>query len=155
MAKTPLQLMTGRDFFRGKPIEEQTRAPSFLPDAAVEALGGRIKETPFGERKEVPWQLNVAFQNLPVTRQLRQIDKLMSDRQPVWVKTLDLITGAKIYDVDKDRELRRQIRDYLQQKAKEGDVRTFERFFADGDTPADLTQLIKNYYRVGSGKKGR
>jgi len=96
----------------------------------------------------------MAIQNLPVTRQLRQIDKIMSDRQSVWVKTLDLITGAKVYDVDKDRELRRQIRDYLQQKAAAGDIGTLNRFFSKGDTDPVLTQLIKQYYKVGSGKKG-
>jgi hypothetical protein len=147
--KLPLQLATGREFFRGRPLEELTRAPAFLPEAAVTGVGGRVEQTPFGERRTVPWQLNVTFQNLPVTRQLRQIDKIMSDRQSVWVKTLDIITGAKVYDVDKDRELRRRIRDYLQQKAAQGDIGAVNRFFAKGDTDPVLTDLIKQYYKVG------
>jgi hypothetical protein len=126
-----------------------------LPDPVVEAVGGKIEQTPFGERRRVPFELNVAFQNLPVTRQLRQIDKLMSDRQPVWVKALDLITGAKVYDVDKDRELRRRIRDFLQQKAAAGDIGTINRFFAKGDTDPVLTQIVKDFYKVGSGSKGK
>jgi hypothetical protein len=150
----PLKLaysaVTGREPFTGRSIDELARAPEFIPPSLLPALGGRIDQTRAGEFRQIPGAINLAFQTLPVTRQLRQIDKLLSDRQSIWTKTLDLITGAKIYDVDKDRELRRRIRDYLQQKAMAGDIGTVNRFFAKGDTDPELTALIKQYYKVGS-----
>jgi hypothetical protein len=142
---------SGREPFYGREVQELTRAPNVMPDVMVKALGGKIRETPRGEYRQVPWQVTIAIQNLPVTRQIRQIDKLMDDRRSAWVKTLDLITGAKIYSVDEDRELRRRIRDYLVLKAQEGDIGAINRFFATGDTDPVLTRLIKDYYKIGKG----
>ncbi|MHC4644180.1 MAG: hypothetical protein ACYTBJ_01665 [Planctomycetota bacterium] len=147
--------VSGREPFYGREVETLTRAPAFMPEAMVEALGGKVSETRTGTYKRLPWELTVAFMNLPVTRQIRQIDKLFNDRMSVWTKTLDLITGAKIYNVDKDRELRRRIRDYLLMKAQEGDIGVINRFFATGDTDPVLTQVIKDFYKVGAGGKKR
>jgi hypothetical protein len=80
----------------------------------------------------------------------------MDERKPVWSRSLDYIAGAKTYDIDQDRELKRLLRDYLVAQVKKGDLGSVQNFFATGDTSEELTAILKAYYKIGrgSGKRG-
>jgi hypothetical protein len=151
----------GKEPFTGREIEKMTRAPASvaaglrpLPDVIKKVLGVEEIETKSGYKfTKVPWQVGAVLREQPLTVQFRTFDKMWDDREGLIAKTLNMITGMRVLEIDKEYEMRRRIRDYLIAKVQRGEVGEFSRFFATGDTSPELTQIIKMYYAVG--KKGR
>jgi hypothetical protein len=152
LPKAAYTAITKREPYFGKIVEGMDTMPqslNLLPESAQRMLGMVEKKLPGGESwKEIPGGLNVLLQAQPLSRQLRTLDKLLDQRAPLIERIINVVTGVKVYRVDKDRELKRRIRDYLAVKAQKGELGTIQQFFATGDTDPELTALIKDYYKM-------
>jgi hypothetical protein len=155
--KTPLQIATGREPFTGRDIRKMTRGPSWfrhLPDIIKRGIGAKDVTTRGGFKyTKVPWQLAMTLREQPLTVQFRAFDRMYDENQGTVSKVVNLLTGMRVVEIDKEYELKRRIRDYLMQKVQEGQVGEFARFFTTGDTPPELAALIKEYYHAGKKPK--
>ncbi len=151
--KLPLEVMSGKDLFFGTKLGHYRRdVPVARP--FPDFIAGRAKRTvtdvKTGEKKEIT-EVSPAFlkalQYLPISRQLSQMNTLFDERRTVWQKSISLLTGAKVVSVNQERELRRLIGDYLQDRVQTtGDIGEFQRFFARGDIDEELAAMVKAYY---------
>ena len=150
---------SGRDPFTGREVTRQVKGPSVLgklPPALQKLIGAEQITTPSGYKfTKVPWQVAAVLRDQPLTVQFRAFDTMMDQNQSLISKSINLITGMRVIELDTEYELKRRIRDYLTKKVQQGEVGEFARFFATGDTSPELTELIKQFYKAGAKRKPR
>jgi len=124
LIKYPTELVTGQDVFRGKPIAEIKKADGLksmfdnMPPVASEQMKSLIgyyerevdtydsKGNKVGKQTKAfanPYALHF-MRNLPTARLQSTADFINSQEQTVDAKTLKLLTGAKLYSVDIEKE---------------------------------------------------
>ncbi len=130
--KVPMELATNTDFFFGGDLD-YNRTPQHL-----QALGAPEEMDP---------RLRKLLTLNPFIRQLGNIDKLLDDRTSGWQKAVNLLTGAKYVSIDEQREIKKRIKAYLEEKVKSGDVGVMRRFFVRNSIDPELAQIIKAYHK--------
>jgi len=146
---------SGRHPFYGREVSSMHGVPGAiraLPAGVQEAIGVQNIQGKSGAYSRMPAWLNQLMQATPGSRQIATLNRLLDDRRPVWARTVDLLTGVKIYSVDRDWQLQTRIRDYLLWKAQQGEVGVIQRFFDRGDTDPQLTAIIQDYYKLRKSK---
>lgn len=147
------QLAAGREPFTGREIHKMRRLPAptgWLPGPIQRAIGAEKVTTKEGYKYvKGPWQLAMAIRESPPTVQFRMFDKAFDENTGTISKVVNLLTGMRIVEVDKEYELKRRIRDYLLSKVQQGEVGEFAKFFATGDTSPELAAIVKQYYAIG------
>lgn len=90
----------------------------------------------------------------PLDSPLRILDQLLDERRGAGTKALDLLTGAKVVNVDPDLALQQQLQEALKENP---DVRQYRGYYADdGDDGDDATQaLIRAYQEAKARMKAK
>lgn len=110
LIKGPLEQMTDRQFFSGRKLSD------LKPTGVGKGLSSLFSD-------EYAQPLSQLISNTPLTRFATSLDKLMdtkglnsNGRKPGWATALNLLTGARVTDVDVEQQR------YLEQRAAEDKV---------------------------------
>lgn len=141
LVKGPLEQLVGKQFFSGRNLSD------LRPSSSVQGLS-RMLSLP----DEAAQPLTQWISNTPATRFLTTADKLLDTRglasggrKPGWATGLNLLTGARISDVDLNKQRFLEERNALQTMlSQQPHIRPFTNYFAEHGatlTPNELLQL--------------
>lgn len=115
LLKAPLELFTDRQFFSGRELQDLDSSIG----RTISNLG--ITEEP----PDVPILLDQALSNSPASRLLSTVRSLSDSRKGAGVKALNLGTGVRITDVDREKAKNIAIREAIEQNLRgQGGVNT-------------------------------
>ena len=142
--KVPLELATGREFFRGRPLSEVNRTRSEIAEFfAGTGLVERI-QTADGEELRIQPQLAAIVRSLPTSR----FTQIASDLTNEQISTLPSLFGARTRKFDPEVVKAKAFRAELIELAKEKpEIRGFTRFFGTAEDPTTGTQAILDALR--------
>lgn len=135
------EALLDKSFYFGTEFGSYRKAPFLLRPFAKDMGDGK---------REVPGWLNELINASPFSTTESMISRLGDERFGRAVKTLNLLTGARVLSVDEQRELDKRLVDYLKAKVSAGDVGQLEVFFsrlAEGDVPEDLRLVLDTLNR--------
>jgi hypothetical protein len=141
----------GVNTFFGTPIDSYRRdtpVARMLPDKVVGRKERFVTDPKTGEKESIS-EVSPGFHRFmsftPFSRATSTVNALLDERKDMVAKIISTMTGAKVVSVDKQREMRRLIGRYLEQRASEGDVGVFKRFFQRGEVDPQLEAAIRMY----------
>lgn len=128
------------------PVLKSLWAATSGEDPYFETPYGSYDKLPgYGEAGDVGRAYNMAAGTgliQPLDSPLRFLDQLLDERRGAGTKALDLLTGAKVVNVDPDLALQQQLQEALKENP---DVRQYRGYYADeGD---DATQALIRAYQ--------
>ena len=176
--KAPLEMVTGRDFYLGKPIEEADRAPyatlaPYIPMPGHQLPAGLQKAMSFKEWKTpsgfTSYRADPQFlhfmRNLPTARIQNVISKLLDPRRDTKFKAISMISGLRTANIDtKLNELNAQIEAVNQELEKEelrGEAKKFRGYYAVGQEEEKsprvkgLLQMLRQFQKERKEQLGR
>lgn len=149
--RTFFEFIGDRNFFRDKPFFAHREAPDWMlrspfRQAAVNAglLTEKIKRdgTPYYQVDKWYHPLSTS---VGLNRLSDEIGKLFDKEKDWWHRVINSATGIKIKDVDEREELMRVLQKAVKAAHMSGQVKQMSRFYSTGETPEDITELLKAY----------
>ena len=92
---------------------------------------------------EVPRWYHPMMGLTPLDRLGREFGKILDDRQQWWWRVLESGTGIRVSSVDQNRELKRELADWLKDQVRAGDLGKLEVFFSKSELPPEAAALLK------------
>jgi hypothetical protein len=149
LLRLPAEATVNRSFYFGSEWAKYRRAPNMLAKLGGDVPGVEEIELPDGRKLyEVPALFNEALSAQPLSKVVKTIDSWFDDRKTPLEKVLTSTTGLRIHSVDEERELKKALASYLQDKVSEGSVAEVRRYFSRLDpdeTPEDLKLVLDTY----------
>ena len=150
---------TNRNLYFGTELGDYRRAPAWMTqlpgmEKALTASGLLTKETSKAGKDyyKVPRWFHPLLGLTPFNRLSTEIDRVLDERKGWASRVMESSSGIRIATVNQDRELRRQLGEWLKDQVRAGDVGKLEVFFGKGELPPEASEMLRHYNELLKGK---
>lgn len=146
LIKAPIEVAAGKQFFSGRDLEDLDPTIGRIYSNAKETLTGEKSQPP-----EIPILLEQALSNSPLARVATTARQALDPRKDIGTKALSTLTGARVRDVDMEKEKQRAIREALEDLLRGNPgVLSYEHLYSPDDAQLDpgAAELLGLYESV-------